>query len=165
MTEDKLRTRYRIVFLYYEFRNGKCLTEETPEYFKLSGAVDGDAFQQYVNFAKEVHDTIPRKCIIDDGHTGVCIATYIMKEKFVYHKKIYHIFKTRKDGVKIAYQVDAVTEKKKQMNYKAAMRRHKAQVRREKKAAEKHKVAKKKTVKEFEMYKGCYSPDLAYKGR
>ena len=162
MIEDKLRTRYRIVFLYRELREDKCV--DTPMYYKLSGAVDGDAFQEYVNFAKEVYDTLPKKCIIKDG-SGVCIVTYIIKEKFVYQKKIYHVFSIRKDGVKIAYQVDAATGKKKQIKYKDAMRRHKAQVRREKKAEKKHKVAKKKVVNQFQMYKGCYSPDMAYKGR
>ena len=158
----ELRTRYRIVFLYRELRNGKCV--DTPLYYKLSGAVDGDAYKQYVQFAKEVYDTLPKKCIIKGG-SGVCIITYVIKEKFIYHKKIYYTFAIRKDGAKIAYKVDVKTGKKKQANYKAALRNNRAQGRREKIAAKKHKVTKKKVIKQFQMFKGCYSPDMAYKGR
>lgn len=162
MSEIKLRTRYRIVFLYRELRNGECV--ETPMYYKLSGAVEGDAFKEYKAFTEEVYDTLPEKCIIADG-SGVCIITYIIKEKFIYHKKIYYIFKVRKDGAKIAYKVDVKTGKKRQVNYKASMRNNRAQARREKIAAKKHKAAKKEVIKQFQMFNGCYSPDMAYKGR
>jgi hypothetical protein len=162
MSEIKLRTRYRIVFLYRELRNGKCI--DTPMLYKNSGAVDGDAFKEYVQFAKEVYDSLPKKCILDDGWTGVCIITYIVKEKFVYHAKVEYIFKTRKDGVPIAFKVDVRTGKKKQINQKTAMRRHKAQGRRIITAKKKHKVSKKKVIKQYQMYAGCRSPDMAYKG-
>ena len=166
MTEIELRTRYRIVFLYRELRKGKCV--DTPLYYKLSGAVDGDAFEHYKAFAKEVYDSLPKKCIIGKdelGGSGVCIVTYIFKGKFIYHKKIYHVFTIRKDGAKIAFKVDAKTGKKKQVNYRAALKNDRAQGRREKIARKKYKMAKKKVIKQFQMYQGCYSPDMAYKGR
>lgn len=172
MTEIELRTRYRIVFLYREERNGKCV--ETPLFFKLSGAVDGDAFKEYKQFALEVYDTIPKKCLIEE-ESGVCITTYIIKKiektEFIYKRRIYYIFTTRKDGTKIAYKVDAKTGKKKQVIYKKAMRNHQAQMNREKKQRTKHEakekkiIGKKESVKQFEMFSGCYSPDIIYKGR
>jgi len=130
--------------------------------YKNSGAVDGDAFREYVEFSKEIENSLPTKCIIDDGWTGVCIITYKLKEKFVYHKKIYHIFKTRKDGVMIAYQVDVRTGRKKQINKKVAMRRHKAQLRREKKSKKKLAEAKKQVIKQYQRYAGCRSTDVKY---
>ena len=133
-------------------------------YYKLSGAVDGDAYEQYVNFAKEVYDTLPKKCIIKGG-SGVCIITYILKEKFIYHKRIYYVFTARRDGVKIAYKVDVTTGKKTQVKYKTALKNNRAQIRREKIARKKHKEAKKKVIKQFQKFKGCHSPDMAYKGR
>lgn len=192
----QLRTRYRIVFLYRELRNGKCV--ETPEFYKLSGAVDGDAFTQYREMALEVYDTIPKKCIIKDG-SGVCIVTYQMKETFVfkekfvsapdfvYHARVSYILTKNKKGVNIAYKVNPKTGKKTQTNYKKAKKNNTAQMGRIRKAtkkytakelerkqaysqrkkdlAEQHRVRKKVVLKQFTMFEGCTSPDMAYKGR
>lgn len=191
----KLRTRYRIVFLYREEIKNKCVG--TPLYYKLSGAVDGDAYEEYKQFAEEVLDTISEKCIIKDG-SGVCIITYVMKEKFVfkekfiieeyvYKAKVQYEFKVRKDGVKIAYKINTKTGTKVQTNYKKARKNHNSQqsrmrvtkrkydvrqlkrkraysLRKDEKQAS-HRVAKKKVLKQFQLYQGCYSPDMAYKGR
>ena len=159
----ELRTRYRIVFLYRELVNGKCA--DTPCLYKNSGAIDGDAFQEFVQFSKEIEDALPTKCIIKDGWTGVCIITYVVKEKFVYAAKVAYIFKKRKDGVPIAFKIDVKTGKKKQVNYKFAMRRNKAQVRRVKKAQTKHKLAKKKVIKQYQKFAGCKSRDVKYLNR
>ena len=188
----KLRTRYRIVFLYREEVSNKC--EGTPLYYKLSGAVEGDAFDQYVGFAEEVFDAIPEKCIITEG-SGVCIVTYVQKEPlkkvkftpetFTYKKKVDYVFSTRKDGVKIAYKKNMKTGKKKQTNFKKARKNYNSQQNRVKKQtkmfvvkekarmeqhlfmeqqkATTHKAARKKVIKQYQMYKGCYSPDLIYK--
>lgn len=188
----KLRTRYRIVFLYREDVDNKC--EGTPLYYKLSGAVDGDAYEQYVGFAEEVFDAIPEKCIIKEG-SGVCIVTYIQKEPlkkvkftpetFTYKKKVDYVFGVRKDGVKIAYKKNMKTGKKKQINFKKARKNYNSQqgrVRKQTKTFEKkekvrmeehlfqekqkattHRMARKKVIKQYQMYQGCYSPDLIYK--
>lgn len=191
----KLRTRYRIVFLYYESDGKKCLKDETPSLYKLSGAVDGDAFDQYQGFAEQVEDAIPEKCIIADG-SGVCVITYQMKDPykkkhftskpFSYNARVSYIITTTKTGVKRAYKVDK-NGKKKQTNYKKAKKNASAQASRIRKAQKKHTIAelkrrgdfdtqqseavfehrrrKKIVLKQYQRFQGCYSPDMAYKGR
>ena len=189
----KLRTRYRIVFLYKEEVRGKC--EGSPFFHKDSGATDGDAFDYYVEYAEQVYDAIPKKCLIKDG-SGVCIVVYEMKEKFFYKEvytpkvyafkaRVHYELTTRKDGVKIAYKVNPKTGKKTQYNYKKArknntsqqgrMRRSKnvfavKQVARKKSydarksnAESIHRKTKKRVLKQYQMFGGCYSPDMAYK--
>jgi hypothetical protein len=191
----KLRTRYRIVFLFYENDGKKCLKDETPSLYKLSGAVDGDAFDEYKQIAMEVEETIPRKCIIKDG-SGVCVITYQMKEPykkkhftskpFFYKSRVSYVLTTTKTGVKRAYKVDK-KGKKVQTNYKKARKNNAAQKRRIVKSQQKHtytelhrrenfdnqermlqdlhRTRKKTVVKQYAIFKGCYSPDMAYKAR
>lgn len=192
----KLRTRYRIVFLYYEHDSKmKCLKNETPSRYKLSGAVDGDAFDQYQGFAEAVEDAIPKKCIIQDG-SGVCIVTYQMKDPykkqhftskpFTYKARVSYIITTTKAGVKRAYKVDK-KGKKKQTNYKKAKKNALSQASRIRRVQQKHTVAelkrrgdfdsqqvqtsfkhkkrKKVVLKQYQRFQGCYSPDMAYRGR
>jgi len=191
----KLRTRYRIVFLYYENDGKKCLTDETPSLYKLSGAVDGDSFNEYREIAKEVEETIPKKCIIKDG-SGVCVITYEMKDPykkkhfiskpFSYKLRVSYVLTTTVTGVKRAYKIDS-KGKKKQTNYKKAKKNNASQKRRILKAQQKHTFAelnrhkkfdaeqataetmhrtkKKIVLKQYARFLGCYSPDMAYKGR
>jgi len=191
----KLRTRYRIVFLFYENDGKKCLKDETPSLYKLSGAVDGDAFEEYRSIAMEVEETIPKKCIIKDG-SGVCVITYQMKEPykkkmftskpFSYKARVSYVLTTTKTGIKRAYKVDK-KGKKVQTNYKKARKNNNSQKSRIRKAQQKHtyaeldrrtafdnqermsqdqhRVKKKTVIKQYARFKGCYSPDMAYKGR
>ena len=190
----KLRTRYRIVFLYYENNGKKCLTNETPSFYKLSGADDGDQFAHYKAFAQEVEATIPKKCIIKDG-SGVCVVTYIMKEPykktpfisepFSYKARVSYVLTVTKTGVKRAYKVDS-KGKKTQTNYKKAKKNQASQNSRIRKSQQKHTVAelkrrkahddsekemqyqhratRKTVVKQYSRFKGCFSPDMAYQG-
>jgi len=191
----KLRTRYRIVFLYYESDGKKCLKDETPSFYKLSGAVDGDSFAEYKQLAEEVEDMIPSKCMIPDG-SGVCIVTYIIKEPFKkkyftskplsYKSRVSYILTVTKTGVNRAYKVDKKV-KKIITNYKKAKKNNASQKRRILKAQQKHTFSelkrhkdfdnrqataesmhrskKKIPIKQYERFMGCYSPDMAYKGR
>lgn len=191
----KLRTRYRIVFLYYEHDGKKCLKDETPSLYKLSGAVDGDAFAEYQAIAEEVEDAIPSGCIIKDG-SGVCVITYQMKDPFkkkqftsapfVYKTRVSYVLTTTKTGVKRAYKVNK-KGKKVQTNYKKAKKNASGQIRRIRIAQQKHTVTelkrrgdfdniqgrrslehrtrKKIVLKQYQRFAGCYSPDMAYKGR
>ena len=190
-----LRTRYRIVFLFYENDGKKCLTDETPSLYKLSGATDGDAFEEYKAIAKEVEETIPSKCIIKDG-SGVCVITYEMKEAykksqftsktFFYKSRVSYVLTTTKTGIKRAYKVDK-TGKKTITGYKKAKVNAASQKRRIIKAQQKHtftelkrretfdnqermahdlhRTKKKIVLKQYARFQGCYSPDMAYKGR
>jgi|LGVF01.2.fsa_nt_gb hypothetical protein len=190
----KLRTRYRIVFLYYENDGKKCLTDETPSLYKLSGAVDGDSFNEYRQMAMEVEETIPNKCIVKDG-SGVCVITYEMKDPykkkhftskpFSYKGRVSYVLTTTKTGVKRAYKVDS-KGKKSQTNYKKAKKNDSSQKRRILKAQQKHtfteldrrtkfdnqqataetmhRTKKKIVLKQYARFQGCYSPDMAYKG-
>lgn len=156
------RTRYRIALLYYEVdgETGKCI-RDTPSLIKKSGAYDGDVFKETMAMIKEIYEMVPKKCIIKE-ESGICVITYVMKEKFVYHTKVFYVFKKDKNNRNLAYQGDSKTGKLKRHAYKAAIRKDKAQQRRSKKAEGKHRVSKKKVVKQFQVYKGCTSPDMNF---
>jgi len=156
------RTRYRIALLYYEVDGitGKCI-RDTPSLIKKSGAYDGDVFKETMAMIKEIYEMVPKKCIIKE-ESGICVITYVMKEKFVYHTKVFYVLKKDKAGRNIAYQGDSKTGKLKRHAFKAAVRKNKAQTKRSKTAAGKHRVAKKVVVKQFQVYKGCTSPDMNF---